>query len=158
MRSEAGGGSVEAPTVVGKQRGVHYGLTVMFMSMITVTGALGFARFGYTLLLPGMKDGLGLNYTQTGLLATWNLVGYLFFAAVGGAVAARYGPRLVISASMLLVGAGMLLTGLAPDFLMALLMRTLTGVGSAGANVPVMGLLSAWFVARRRGMAAGVAG
>ncbi len=129
----------------------------MFMSLLTVTGALGLARFGYTLLLPGMKDGLGLSYTQTGLLATWNLVGYLFFAAVGGVVAARYGPRVVISVSMLLAGAGMFLTGMAPDFLMALIMRALTGVGSAGANVPVMGLLSAWFATRRRGMAAGVA-
>lgn len=156
MSTEMGAETVEVP-IVEKRAGVHYGLVVMFMSVVTVTGALGFARFGYTLLLPGMKDGLGLSYTQTGLLATWNLIGYLFFAAGGGVVAARYGPRLVISVSMVLAGGGMLLTGLAPDFLVALIMRTLTGVGSAGANVPVMGLLSAWFSARRRGMAAGVA-
>lgn len=157
MSTEVGVEPLEAEAVVEAQGGVHYSLVVMFMSLVTVTGALGFARFGYTLLLPGMKEGLGLTYTQTGLLATWNLIGYLVFAAVGGVVAARYGPRRVISVSMLLAGVGMFLTGLAPDFLMALLMRVVTGVGSAGANVPVMGLLSAWFAARRRGMAAGVA-
>jgi len=157
MSIEAGMETREVQPVVEKRGGLHYGLVVMFMSLFTVTGALGLARFGYTLLLPGMKDGLGLNYTQTGLLATWNLVGYLVAAAVGGVIAARYGPRAVISVSMLLVGVGMLLTGLAPDFLMALIMRALTGIGSAGANVPVMALLSAWFATRRRGMAAGVA-
>jgi MFS family permease len=33
--------------------------------------------------------------------------------------------------------------------------RFLAGVGGAGSNVPAMALLSAWFGARRRGLAAG---
>jgi sugar phosphate permease len=35
--------------------------------------------------------------------------------------------------------------------------RALTGIGSGASNVPVMGLLAAWFVQRRRGLAAGIA-
>jgi predicted MFS family arabinose efflux permease len=46
---------------------------------------------------------------------------------------------------------------LAPSFQMALVWRILTGVGSGGSNVPVMGLVSAWFGAKRRGLAAGIA-
>jgi sugar phosphate permease len=138
-------------------QGLHYGWVILFMSVVTVLGCLGFARFGYTMILPHMKDGLGLTKTQAGNLATGNLVGYLILAIVGGFLAARYGPRVVISLSMLLIGVAMFLTGLAPSFQMALVWRILTGVGSGGSNVPVMGLVSAWFGARRRGLAAGIA-
>ncbi len=138
-------------------QGLHYGWVILFMSVVTVLGCLGFARFGYTMILPHMKEGLGLTKTQAGNLATGNLVGYLILAIVGGFLAARYGPRLVISLSMLLIGATMFLTGLAPNFQTALLWRTLTGVGSGGSNVPVMGLISAWFGTKRRGLASGIA-
>jgi len=136
---------------------LHYGFIVLGMSVLVVTGALGFARFGYTMILPSMKEGLVLNYTQMGLLATGNFIGYLIFALVGGFLAARYGPRLVISLSLALAGVTMFLTGLASNFSFALVMRILTGVGSGGSNVPVMGLISAWFTPKRRGLASGTA-
>lgn len=134
----------------------HYALVILLMSVLVVMGALGFARFGYTMILPSMKEGLQLSYTQMGLLATGNFLGYLTFALVGGFLASRFGPRLIISLSLLLIGITMLLTGLAPNFQFALAMRILTGIGSGGSNVPVMGLASAWFAARRRGMATGL--
>jgi len=138
-------------------QGLHYGWVILFMSVVTVLGCLGFARFGYTMILPHMKEGLDLTKTQAGNLATGNFVGYLVLAIVGGFLAARYGPRVVISFSMLLIAVAMFLTGLAPNFQMALVWRTLTGVGSGGSNVPVMGLVSAWFGTKRRGLAAGIA-
>jgi len=140
-----------------QSQGLHYGWVILFMSVVTVLGCLGFARFGYTMILPHMKDGLDLTKTQAGNLATGNFVGYLVLAIVGGFLAARYGPQVVISLSMLLIGVAMFLTGLAPNFQMALVWRTLTGVGSGGSNVPVMGLVSAWFGTKRRGLAAGIA-
>jgi sugar phosphate permease len=63
----------------------------------------------------------------------------------------------VIAFSMLLTGATMALTGLVHSFQGALVWRVLTGVGSGGSNVPVMALLPAWFAARRRGLATGIA-
>ncbi len=120
-------------------------------------GALGFARFGYTLILPDMQAALNLSNTQTGGLATANFVGYLTLAVVGGFLASHFGPRRVVSVSMLLVGVTMVLTGLVNSFQGALLWRLLTGVGSGGSNVPVMALLPAWFAARRRGLATGIA-
>jgi sugar phosphate permease len=140
-----------------RSQGLHYGWVILFMSVVTVLGCLGFARFGYTMIFPDMLRGLGMSDLQANYLATGNLVGYAALAIIGGFLAARYGPRVVISLSMLLVGVAMFLTGLAPNFLMALVWRTLTGVGSGGSNVPVMGLVSAWFGKRRRGLAAGIA-
>ena len=50
----------------------------------------------------------------------------------------------------------LILTGFSDSFEFALAMRTLTGAGSAGSNVPIMALASAWFASSRRGMAAGI--
>lgn len=133
----------------------HYGYVILLVGILTVTGALGFARFGYTTILPSMKAGLGLTNAQMGFIATANLVGYTVFSLLGGFLASRYGPRLIIAYSMFLAGATMVLTGLSRGFAAALFFRFATGLGSAGSNIPVMGLVSAWFAPRRRGMAAG---
>ncbi len=140
-----------------RPRGLHYGWVVLTVSTLTVMGCVGFARFGYTLVLPAMQAALGLSNTQTGALATGNFLGYLALAVVGGFLASRYGPRRVIGVSMLLTGAAMAFTGPANTFGEAVAWRVLTGIGSAGSNVPVMSLLAAWFAPRRRGLATGIA-
>ena len=138
-------------------RRLHYGWVVLAVGTLVVFGSLGLARFGYTMVLPSMQVGLAIDNTQTGVLATANLVGYLVFAVIGGAAASRYGPRAVIAAGLALAGGAMLLTGLANGFLTAAIWRAVTGIGSGASNVPVMGLLASWFAIRRRGLASGVA-
>jgi MFS family permease len=105
---------------------------------------------------PSMIDGLGLSYGQVGKLAAGNFAGYLVLAIVGGFLAARFGPRMVISLSLALMGITMILTGLAKTYDFALAMRTLTGLGNGGAYVPAMALGSIWFSARKRGLATGI--
>lgn len=138
-----------------RRLGFHYGYVILGTGILIVTGALGFARFGYATILPSMKEGLLLNNTQMGMIATANLVGYTVFSVAGGYFASRFGPRLVIGCSMFLTGAAMFLTGTAGGFSQAAVFRFLTGMGSAGSNIPVMGLASSWFGPRRRGTAAG---
>jgi len=138
-------------------RRIHYAWVVLAASVPVVFGALGLARFSYTVILPSMQQSLGLTNTQAGGLATANLIGYLAFSIVGGALAARYGPRRIVAVGLVLAGAGMALTGLAQAFTTAAIWRALTGAGSGASNVPVMGLLSSWFAARRRGLASGIA-
>jgi sugar phosphate permease len=135
----------------------HYAWVVLTVGTLVVFASLGLARFGYTMLLPAMQAGLELDNTQAGALATANLVGYLALSVAGGALAARYGPRAVITVGLSLAAVGMLLTGLAGSFATATAWRALTGIGSGASNVPVMGLMAAWFVQRRRGLAAGIA-
>jgi sugar phosphate permease len=138
-------------------RRIHYGWIVLAMGTLVVFGSLGLARFGYTMVLPDMQSDLGIDNAQTGAIATANLAGYLATAVIGGALAARYGPRMVIAAGLGLAGAGMLLTGLAAGFPDAAAWRVLTGIGSGASNVPAMALLSAWFATKRRGLATGIA-
>ncbi len=136
---------------------LHYGFFVLVLIVLAVFGSLGLGRFGYSIILPAMQDALKLTNTQTGELQSWNLVGYLLTVVFAGALAARYGPRVVISISLLIVALAMVATGLVPFLDAARVGRFFTGVGSAGANVPAMGLVPAWFGARRRGLASGAA-
>ncbi|MBI5052301.1 MAG: MFS transporter [Chloroflexi bacterium] len=137
-------------------RSLHYAWIILIMGVIVVFGALGLARFGYSAILPFMQASLNLNNTEAGALVTANLLGYVLLSLIGGALAARYGPRVVISLGLVFAGIGMLFTGAANGFLWAMFWRAVTGVGSGASNVPVMGMLSGWFNTKRRGFAAGV--
>jgi predicted MFS family arabinose efflux permease len=139
------------------ERPSRYAVLVLAVCTLVVFGALGLARFGYTMVLPSMQAALGLDNAQAGMLASANLTGYLVLALAGGALAARHGPRTVIAAGLVVVAAGMVFTGLARGFPDAAVWRTVTGIGSGASNVPAMGLLAAWFARRRRGLAAGIA-
>lgn len=139
-----------------KKSRFHYAWVVVGTGAIGTMGALGLGRFGYTVILPAMKAGLGLSYGQMGLLGTGNLIGYLLFSLLGGFLASRYGTKIVTVCSLTLMTVTLMLTGLAGGFYGILAARIFTGVGSAGANVPIISLASAWFAPRRRGLAAGI--
>lgn len=135
----------------------HYGYVVAAVSILVVLGSLGLGRFSFTMIYPNMMEGLRLGNTEMGFLASINFLGYMIFSLAGGIMASRYGPRLIISLSLVIAGIAMVATGLAGGLAVAMLLRFITGLGSGGSNVPVMGLISSWFAPRRRGMAAGLA-
>jgi len=139
-----------------KERKVHYGWVVIFMGLLTAIAAHGFGRMSYTIILPAMKDGLGFNYTQLGLLGTGNFIGYLTMAIIGGFLAAHFGTRIIITAALVLMGITMILTGLGQSFGFTFFMRLLTGLGNGASYVPAMALGSAWFTMKKRGFATGI--
>lgn len=134
-----------------------YSWVVLAVATLVVFCALGLARFGYSLVLPSMQSALGLDNTQAGALASFNLTGYLALAVIGGALASRLGAQVIVAAGLCVAGVGMLLTGTVDSFFSAAIWRTLTGIGSGAANIAVMGMLSAWFSIKRRGLATGIA-
>jgi sugar phosphate permease len=135
---------------------MHYAWIIAFTSLFVVLFAHGLGRMSYSVMLPYMKDALSLSYTQVGLIATGNLVGYLLFTTFGGFLATRFGPRRVISISLLVTGVGLFLTGFSHSFSFAFITRLITGMGNGGCFVPAMALPAAWFAARKRGLAIGI--
>ena len=135
---------------------IHYGWVVIFTGLLVTIAAHGFGRMSYTLILPAMKEGLHFSYTQLGLLETGNFAAYLVMALVGGMLAARFGPRRVISLALVLMCLSLAGMGIAHSFGFALAMRTLTGLGNGAAYVPAMALAAAWFAPRLRGVATGI--
>jgi sugar phosphate permease len=137
--------------------GPRYRWVILAAGLLVVFGALGLSRFSYTSILPSMQAGLGLSNTQAGGLATANLAGYLVMALIGGAAAARMGPRRIIAIGLALAALGMLITGLSETYAPAMSGRVLTGMGSAAANIPAHTMVALWFSRARRGIVTGTA-
>ena len=135
---------------------IHYGYVIILMGTLTMLGTQGFTRFGYNMLLPGMREALGFNFTEMGLLATANYVGYAATNSVVGWVVVRWGFRRTIAIATGVVGTAMFLTGAAPSYGTALALQVIAGIGVAMAITPAMSLPGAWFASHRRGMATGV--
>ena len=138
------------------RRGFHYAWIIVALGNLNVLSSLGLARFGYAMILPAMKDGLHLTYTQTGWLATGNFIGYLVASFVAGLMATHWPPRRLILIGLVCLAGGLASTAVVTDFASALLARTFTGLGSGAVYIPSIALTTFWFAPHRRGMAAGL--
>jgi sugar phosphate permease len=135
---------------------MHYAWVIAITGILALMLAHGFGKMSYTVILPSMKDGLSLTYTQAGLIGTGNFIGYLCVSLVGGFLASRFGARNIIFLSLLVTGLGLFLTGLSDSFSFAFLARLITGFGNGGVPVPMMALPAIWFSVRKRGLAMGI--
>jgi sugar phosphate permease len=140
----------------GHMKKLHYAWVIALTGALVTILAHGFGRMSYSVILPSMKDGLVLSYTQIGSIATGNFIGYLCLAIIGGFLAARFGVRRVVFISLLVIGVSLFLTGFSNSFLYAFFMRLITGTGNGGSYVPMMALPAAWFVMQKRGLATGI--
>jgi MFS family permease len=124
--------------------------------MAVLFSCLGLGRFSLGMLLPSMGLSLKMNYSQMGLIGTGNFVGYMISVVLAGIIARRIGARWTISMGLLLVGGSMVLISCATGFAQVMSLYVATGIGSGLANVPLMGLVSHWFLKSNRGRAAGI--
>jgi MFS family permease len=108
------------------------------------------------MLLPSMRDVLGLSYDQMGFLGTVNFAGYLAAVAVSPLLLRRFSPRQLIASGLFLIALCMLGIAAGNSYLEILLLYTCVGIGSGLANIPIMVLVSYWFRREKRGQAAGL--
>lgn len=139
------------------KKNFHYAWLVLASGTIALVGAIGFARFGYSTVLPGMMSDLKLNYSQAGLLTTLALCGYLVMALIGGSLVSKFGSRLIATFGLLISGSGMVLMGLSRNFAIIALFSAYAGLGSGAVHISIFGLWPAWFAKNKRGLAAGIA-
>lgn len=123
--------------------------------MLVTLDVVVLARLAFGLILPFMRQDLGLTYQQAGNLGTASAVGYLCLVMLAGGAAARWGGRLTV-----LFGVGLTMIGftglsLASHYPVLLALMALLGFGTAFAYTPVISLLSGWFP-RRRGAVIGM--
>lgn len=140
---------------LGRHR-FHYAWIIVFLGHLNVLCALGLARFGYTMILPAMKEDLHLTYAETGWLATGNFLGYLVSSFIAGLIASRWSHRRLILLALCGLTACLVSTALVTGFLSAFAARTFTGLASGALYIPAMTLPTIWFAPNRRGMAAGI--
>ena len=110
------------------------GLTVAGVAMIGV--AFGFARYGWGLFLPSLRDDFGLSIAQTGLISSAAYAGYLLALVAVGAAVARTGPRPLIIAAGVSATAGLALVAAAPGVAALVAGVVLAGASSGLAWAP----------------------
>jgi len=142
--------------VLRERNKVHYGWFIALTGMAVLFSCLGLGRFSLGMLLPSMGISLNLNYSQMGFIGTGNFVGYMISVVLAGMIARAIGARWTISLGLVLVGVSMVLVGRAMTFVEVMALYVATGIGSGLANVPMMGLVSHWFLKSTRGRAAGM--
>lgn len=126
---------------------------------VTALFALGWA-FMYAdrnILSPVMgviAEEWGLNKAQLGLMSTVFFATYALMQIPTGYIADRIGRVRVVVVGYLAFGIGTILSGLAPGFLLFLVMRAVTGVGEGTFYSPVYGISSSYISTKWRGVSA----
>src|SRR5512135_2600593 len=133
----------------------HYGWVIVVTGTLCIMACLGFGRFALGMLLPSMATSLKLSYSQIGFISTGNFIGYLLSVLFCGHIACSIGSSRLIVIALVIIAASMALISRATSFTSVLVLYLITGIGSGAANVPVMGLITAWFDRTIRGRAAG---
>ena len=124
----------------------HYGWVIAFSGMAVLFACLGLGRFSLGMLLPSMGSSLDLSYSQMGLMGTGNFIGYMLSVVLAGLVANALGARWAIAIGLVMVGGSMVLISRAGGFGEVISLYVASGIGSGLANVPMMGLVSHWFL------------
>ncbi|SAK84036.1 MFS transporter [Caballeronia calidae] len=93
--------------------------------------ALGLARFSYALLLPPMRLDLAWNFAQAGAMNTANAFGYLLGALAFSRLSMRFAARSLFVAGCVLTALLMAASGTTTDTDALLVLRVVTGIGSA---------------------------
>jgi MFS family permease len=124
------------------------------MLVTFVTVACGRLAFG--LILPFMREDLGLSYQQSGNLGTAAALGYLGLVMAAGAFAARRGGRSAVLIGTTLTTAGFVGLALSTHYLLLAACMLLLGCGTAFAYTPVVSLLAGSFPHRRGAVIGGI--
>ncbi|MDP2661038.1 MAG: MFS transporter, partial [Dehalococcoidia bacterium] len=133
----------------------NYHWVIVGTNFFLLLAAMGFGRYAYPMLLPSMQAGLGVTYAPMGVLGTVNLIGYLSFSLISGILATRYGAKLIITVSMLLIGLSMVALGFVSTYWLAFVAMIFAGIGTAGVFTPGSGLSRAWAPPNRIGITMG---
>jgi MFS family permease len=135
---------------------INYGWVIVGVGVLVKMSSLGFGRFAYPMLIPSMRESLGFNYIEMGLLSGAIMLGYLLFSLIGGVLATRFGPKRIVIASVLCGAFSMFFISRLSGFFPLLFFTFAMGAGGAGAHISMTTLPMAWFEEKRLGKALGV--
>ena len=135
---------------------IHYGWVIVGVGVLVKMTGLGFGRFAYPMLLPNMRGSLGFNYSEMGLLSGAIMMGYLLFSLISGMLATRFGPKRIVTASLLCGALSMFSISRLSGFSPLLFFSFVMGAGAAGSHISITTMPMAWFEELRLGRALGI--
>ncbi len=128
---------------------LFYGYIVVAAAVSIMTIAWGANRTFGVFLEPMLGE---FGWTRAGISGafTLNMIVMGLLAIVAGRLTDRFGPRVVLLASGLLLGSGYILVSqVGAIWQFYLFYGVITGIGMSGAFTPLMSVVVRWFVKRR---------
>jgi sugar phosphate permease len=113
-------------------------------------------RFSWTVVMPEAVPALGWTMAQGGAMVSGFYAGYIITQVPGGAMADRFSPRLILSASVALMGILTFLTPFGRTFGGMLALRVMAGLGAGPIFASGVKYLLAWFPRNERATAMGL--
>jgi MFS family permease len=132
-----------------KTSGLYYGYTVAILSFCIILIIYGL-RFSYGVFFSPMSSDLGWSNASTSLVFSISMIMEGVFNIILGGVVDKYGPRLVVTISCILVGLGYCLIPTATSiWQFYIYYGGLVGIGMGGLFAPLVSIIPRWFTARR---------
>ena len=116
-----------------------------------------FHRVSTGAIAADLQHEFAIGAAALGTLGATYFYVYALMQVPSGVLADTLGPRVTLTAGMLIAGAGSIAYGLAESFTTAAIARTLAGLGVSGVFVCTLKLHSNWFHERRFATAVGAA-
>lgn len=104
-----------------------------------------FDRLAPAIVAPELVKAFQINGASLGLLAAAYFYPYAIMQFPSGLLSDYLGPRRAVSIFILIAGIGTILFGAAQSYNVALVGRTIMGIGVAVVYIPVMKILAMWF-------------
>jgi MFS family permease len=137
---------------------VFYGFVIAIAAFFVLFSAYG-VRFAYGVFFEPMREQLGLNAATTSAAYSISFIMEGVFSLISGGLADRFGPRIVLSLSSILIAAGYCLMPLVHSpWQLFLFYGIILGIGMGAMFVPLVSMTARWFNARRNLMTGLVSG
>jgi predicted MFS family arabinose efflux permease len=130
-------------------------IIVLLMSSATAL-ALAFGRFGYGVLLPAVRDDMGISNTLAGAIAGANAAAYLGGTLLIAWLAGHYRLLSILRAGIALVVLGLLGAAMSTSPQMLMLSLGLAGLGGALVWIPAPVIAADSVAAEKRPLAVGL--
>jgi len=147
MLSSTSGARASNTGSMGRDGVITAGLVVLCQ----VAHYLTFAAI--PLLLPLIREDMGINFTQAGMLSAAGMLSYALAQIPSGYLSDRFGPRRLLFIGLLGWSALLLIFGLIHEFWLALTILGVAGAFRALLFAPGLALLASWFPPQRRATA-----
>ncbi|HNU10620.1 MAG TPA: MFS transporter [Rubrivivax sp.] len=108
-----------------------------------------FHRVAPAVIAGDLAAAFQVNAAALGVLAATYFYVYTLLQIPTGVLADTLGPRRILTLGGIVAGVGSLLFGLAPSFPVALIGRTLAGLGVSVAFIAMLKLIAVWYVESR---------
>jgi len=134
------------------------GIPAVLLVAATAAVAQSFGRFAFGVVLPAVRNDLGLSNTVAGTLATVNVGAYLLGTIAVAAMANRHKLLRIMRIGFVIAIAGLGLTALAPNVWVVALAMLCSGFGGAMMWIPSPVIAAAAMPAEKRSVAIGLLG